>query len=416
MKLKPIIKNYEFLFYFILVTIATYLDFGALALAIFFLTQIARQLQDNRSTVLNKSTKLFGMFVFYYCVVSVYGLIIGAVSLKYFLEFILKYIAVPFTCFKLFPKNEKGIDSLIKAFQVLIVICALYGVIEQIIQYNYLVEFVRIDAKSFIESMNNKLLYNVAVSYYKPSSLFLHYTYYGCVLSCGLLFSVTHPFNNKMVNLAIRSLFCEQVLACQSRIAWVSIAVILFIHLFRKRKITSKMARSFLVVLASLVVVIILSPAMFQDLWSYIYKRFEVLAANGMSDGSLGQRAGTLFNWPKYFSDNMFRAIIGTGYRSNEIVYLPKYSYIRGVSTTDCMYTILLVDTGIVGIMLFFISYIRSFIIIKGLSEKKLLQYLFILFSIEFITFDISAFNTILLLLYFMLALFGSAYSINKKR
>lgn len=122
----------------------------------------------------------------------------------------------------------------------------------------------------------------------------------------------------------------------------------------------------------------------------------------GFSDGSLGQRFGTLQNISPYMAEHPFKALIGGGYASTGYDFLPKYSFFIGFQTTDSMLTTYLVEAGIIGSILLTVG---LFIYLISLDTKEPFDrfiFLFLIMTlIEMFFFDFFA-NNITLFLFYM--------------
>lgn len=336
------------------------------------------------------------IFIGYYFFISIIGLINGDLNIKMFGEFCIKYIFLPIIVINLIPKKEEQFEKTIYILKTLIFIFVIYGLIESLFKYNPFAYFITIDKKDWIVAMNNS-------KNYQCSSVFLHYNYYGIILLIGWILSSIYPY--KKINLVYKVLIIEQILVCQSRICWVAFLVLnlirLLIIIFKKKKISNQNLKIALTILIIIMIIILISPSILNKLAHFIIARFSNIFKYGFKDGSLGQRLGTLMNWPKYYKDNIIKGTLGTGYKSIMTYYMKIYSYFPGYSTADCQWTIFLVETGIIGSIFFIIAFFKIYKI-KGTERSNILKNsVIILFLIIALTLDVVSNNIILSLIYF---------------
>lgn len=122
----------------------------------------------------------------------------------------------------------------------------------------------------------------------------------------------------------------------------------------------------------------------------------------GFSDGSLGQRFGTLQNISPYMAEHPFKALIGGGYASTVYDFLPKYSFFTGFQTTDSMLTTYLVEAGIIGSILLAVGLVIYLISLDTKEPFDRFIFLFLVMTlIEMFFFDFFA-NNITLFLFYM--------------
>lgn len=296
----------------------------------------------------------FPLFVLYYILVSAVGILTGYVGFKNSVELLLKYVFLPIIIYVLIPEDYKKRLEMLKLLRNIIFASAIYGVIESLIEYNYMVGFVQLDTKAWMEAMNR-------ASNYQPCSMFLHYNYYGCVLILGFVFALYIPYKRKLVNMLYWLVILEQILVCQSRICWIAAVVLVMMQIVVSGKITNKKVRNLILVLMGCLCVVIFDPTLFSTIGDFIGKRFSRLWIYGFEDGSLGQRLGTLMNWPTYFQQHIIRGLFGTGYQSIQVEFMKEYSFFKGYSTADCQITVYLVETGIIGVVLLLMALINFF-------------------------------------------------------
>ena len=337
--------------------------------------------------------------------VSTIGIITSQVIFKTFIECIIKFVCLPYVVYCLCPMKKDDSRTMLFAVKDFIFVSAVYGLVESVLKYNYLERVVRIESVSWITTMNSRSVN------YQPSSLFLHYTYYGCVLLVGFVIGYVFPYRRKWMNILYTAVLVEQLIISQSRMSWVALIVLVLCEIVKTKRISNKHFRRGIVCSLMFLFVVIINPEPFIRIVNFVDGRFSVLWKYGFDDGSLGQRFGTLMNWPKYFNANPIKGIFGTGFQSVSNDFLRDYSYFSGYNTADCEYTIILVDIGIIGMILFIYAIVYFFS--KSLKKvtddgiRNVARLGMISLLIEFITIDVVSNNLIfsLMLMYIALAL-----------
>ncbi len=399
------IQKYAFPVFWVGLIFATYLGMGEYYLILVFGFVVFLAYNENKLYISKKRMKesYWHFFVGYYLVVSVFGLIAGYAGFKNFVEFILKYICLPVIIIFLIPKSRQKIQSMLICVKNFIFICAAYGLAESLLKYNYMADFVRLESKRFIQAMNLSMNY-------QPSSLFLHYNYYGGILVIGFLLAVFVPYKTKAVNLLYSAVILEQVLVCQSRINWGALLVVLTILVFMSQRITDRKLQIVTALGAAGLCVVIIRPSLLFGLLSFVENRFSRLWIYGLEDGSLGQRVGTFLNWFQYFKESPVAGILGTGYQSIGTVFMGRYSFFKGYSTADCEYTVYLVETGLTGVLLLTLA-VRRFLKMRECldADNKRMQRMgklgVVAYIVMCLTLDIASNNIMLAMLYFMIVL-----------
>lgn len=395
---------YLFPLFWIGLIATTYLGFGEYYIVgisvLFCLIPIVK----NHGVIRVHKSCTFFWFVMYYIIVSIVGIFTGYVGLNNFIELLLKYVVLPLIIYELIPSDSDNQVKMLKVLKSFIFVSCLYGLIESIMKYNFMVHIVRLNTKSWMESMNG-------AANYQPSSVFLHYNYYGCVLILGLVFAFFLPYRRKIWNFIYWIILLEQILVCQSRICWIATIVLLMLQIVKSKRITSTAVKRTLIIIMTCICVVIFNPDIVTFIGSFIRERFSRLWIYGFEDGSLGQRLGTLMNWPDYFQSNTIKGIVGTGYQSILVNYMKAYSFFKGYSTADSQITVYLVETGIIGIVILSIAIISFFRkkplncldaqTISAISKMALVA-----FCIECVTLDIVSNNIVQVLLLMVIVIF----------
>lgn len=320
------------------------------------------------------------LFIAYYLLASAVGFAGGLVSAADMVSFCNRYILIPLTVFALLPRQYSSLRKFMQTFKALMFIPICYGLWESIFHFNPLYKVVTIDASSWIRSMNSSLIY-------QPSSFFLHYNYYSFILVFLILCSFFFPFKALVWNIIFNALIIEQLIVCQSRMAWIAALLIVF-FLFISYKATYSRKIFILACIFFLgIFLLLVFPQVTSKFLNLFFQRFSSVVAFGFEDGSFGQRIGTLLNFGKYFAANPLLGISGTGYNSINNFFLEKYSYYSGYSTADNQYTILLVEVGIIGFVLFCLFIYRLLYRIFYTDKRLCAFILFIIF--EGITLDL---------------------------
>lgn len=408
-------KNNQYLFplFWIGLILTTYLEMGEYyIIGMFVLIGLISIIKNNGRACAYKKCSFF-YFVMYYIFVSVIGIFTGYVSFKNFAEFLLKYIVLPVTIFELIPnRNDRQIEML-KILKFFIFVTCLYGLIESIVKYNLMTSFVRLDTRVWMESMNG-------AANYQPCAIFLHYNYYGCVLILGLVFAWLLPYRVKFWNVIYWIVLLEQILICQSRICWIASIVLLMIRIGKGKRITNTAVKKGLLLIALCTCVLIFKPDILTTISNFVRNRFSRLWVYGFKDGSLGQRLGTLMNWPYYFQLNTVKGLVGTGYQSIMVYYMKKYSFFKGYSTADCQLTVYLVETGIIGVLILGVTLIIYFKrkkshCLDGKTISEISKMALMAFCVECMTLDIIS-NNIILSLILMLIIISDKQQVNGNR
>ena len=348
----------------------------------------------NMSRFKVKSRQGITFFILYYFLITIFGALIGNMELKSILLFLITYVVLPIAIGRIVGLAGEDKSVILCDFRNFIVLAALLGLAESFIKYNPLYRIVNISAGEWIVSMNN------TIRTYQPSSLFLHYTYYASILLTGLVIVLIVPYKSKILNVVLFAIMTEQLFATQSRICWIAYPIMIISYLGLSGKVSfRRMSGSLVKVLGGLLgvtlLIMLIKPSVISNLFTTISKRFSSLFIYGLADGSLGQRVGTLLNWPTYFGKNIFRGIFGTGFASIKPIFLDEYSYFQGYNTADCQYVTFLIESGIVGLAIFLvsiISYIRKNNKNKQTNIVLFFLIIMVIYAIECITYDMTTY------------------------
>lgn len=373
------ISNYYFTLFFVGLLFASYVHLGEEFVVICGVIVFATK------TKKFVSVKRFGaewfVFLIYYFIVTSMGLLIGVLNVKDFLEFIIQYLLIIVILNGVLAKAS-SLKECMTVFKNFIALSAIYGLLESVMQHNYLPDvFSSYAVMSRINTMN-------ILSYkYQSSSLFLHYTYFGVVLLFGIAINRIYPYKTSKSNVLFYLLCLIDLYFTKSRMCWLSLVVLIIYDMITNKIITKKMISRVLIAISSVIVTFILFNKQVVTLIETIYSRFAIISAYGMEYGSFGQRFGTLFNVPEYMINNPIAALFGSGYGSIKIAFLDKYSYFEGYGIADNQLTTFLIEVGIIGTSLVLIGI--SLFLLRNKTPKSLSRYLLIIMLFASITIDI---------------------------
>lgn len=370
------IRKYHLSIFLILLLLSTYLSLGEEFVLVVFVISITFMYKGK--IAIPKGS--FKIFIYYYAVVTTAGLLMGKLNIKSFIEFFLRYMCTPFIVFALIPdKFQERIDTL-RSIRSFIGISAIYGTIEYSLHYNPIVKILKISAKRWLEAMNISDIY-------QPSSFFLHYNFYACMLLSGIIITIVFPYKKRTLNILFYSLIITQLLLVQSRICWIAGTILLFYHVLSRKHLSIKHVSRMTMIIISFFVFILIKPVVLIKLINAIKIRFAPIFKYGFEYGSLGQRVGTLMNWPKYAIDSPIKGLFGTGFNSSSL-YLKNFSYFQGYSTADCQWTTYLVECGLLGTIILIAAMLHFMKMNKRnslfyLSKLGLLTYFILSFTFD---------------------------------
>lgn len=384
---------YLLLSFWFIIGVAYYRNFNlTIILPLFFLVVLQRLLSKQFTFYIKKQNVFLILFVVYYSFVSFLFL----KSTPSLTNFVIRYILLPTIAFgstSLYINTQRIKLFFIGCMKSLVILFALFGIYEWHTKYNPIGSFITTEAANWIKRMNE-----FANIVYYPSSFFTHYTYFAYVLLVGWLLSLIFPSKNKLFDYSYKGTVLFALIISQSRMAWITFVIITMIHYFLFVK---KVKISWLISIP-IVFIILNMSGVINRIVELVSSRFDRVISLGYSDGSFGQRLGTLQNVIPYMSEHPIKALIGGGYSSALFDFLPQYSYYFGFQTTDSVLTTYLIEVGIIGCLLLFIAlfiYISS--IDKTNSFNKLTILLLMMTLIEMFLFDFFA-NNITLFLFYM--------------
>ncbi|HFU4518381.1 TPA: O-antigen ligase family protein [Streptococcus suis] len=373
-----------------LVTFMLYTERGSNRFIILLaIVALSKQIATRNRVVIPSSFLPLICFVAYYIFISILnGTGIFIVTIKLLL--------LPFFIQSFIPIGVEKMEVLIDTLKKVMGLAGIFGIIEYFQHYNPLVNVVKINPVLWLEAMNNTL------SDYRPSSLFLHYTYFAYVMLIAFCISLVFPYKNRFKNLLYNSILLISIFLSQSRIIWIGLVLIL---LLKKLTVKTRISKNkFVLRMISIIFIPLVFAGVLDNVFGIIEARFYSIFKFGLVDGSLGQRVGTLVNWFAYLGENIFKGIVGGGYGSTS-EYLRNYSYFSGYNTVDSTITTFLVETGIIGSGLFYVGLSSLFYTFLSNRNKmtKLGLYILIVTFVASTTIDFLANDVILYLFYLVL-------------
>ena len=384
---------YVLLSLWFIIAIAYYRNYNlTVILPIFSLVVFHRIFTKGLSFKLGRQTFFLITFVAYYLLVSILFL----KSIPSFTNLLIRYVMLPSVGFYLAEttmESERSKFYFIGCMKSLVLFFSWFGIYEWFTKFNPISRFIMTDASAWINRMNE-----FSHIVYYPSSFFTHYTYFAYVLLVGWILGLSFPSKNKVIDYLYKGTVLFALIISQSRMAWITFITIMAIYfLFFARK-----ARLTWVVGTPIAVIALYATGIFGRVVDLVSIRFSRIFSMGFSDGSLGQRLGTLQNISPYMAEHPLKALVGGGYASTVFEFLPKYSFFAGFQTTDSMLTTYLVEAGIMGSILLTVGLVIYLIYLDTKKPFERFIFLFLVMTlIEMFFFDFFA-NNITLFLFYM--------------
>lgn len=379
----------------IIIGVAYYRNMNlTLILPMFVLVLVHRIFSKGLIIRLNKNSVYLVLFAVYYIFVS------GAFfrSSASFTNLVIRYVMLPIIAFYVASllvvvNGNKSKLFFVQCLKSFVMFFALFGIYEWNVRHNPISSFISTGAAEWINRMNE-----FSHIVYYPSSFFTHYTYFAYVLLVGWLLGLSFPSKNKAIDYLYKGAVLFALIVSQSRMAWITFIVIMVIYyLFFARK-----ARLTWVIGTPIVAITLYVTGIVGRVVALVSTRFSRIFSMGFSDGSLGQRFGTLQNVSPYMAERPLKALIGGGYASTVYDFLPKYSFFAGFQTTDSMLTTYLVEAGIIGSILLTVGLVIYLISLDTKEPFDRFIFLFLVMTlIEMFFFDFFA-NNITLFLFYM--------------
>ena len=392
----------------IIIGVAYYRNMNlTLILPMFVLVLIHRILSKGLIIQLNKNSLYLVLFAAYYIFIS------GAFfrSSASFTNLLIRYVMLPTVAFYvaslLVVNGNKSKLFFVQCLKSFVMFFALFGIYEWIVRHNPISSFISTGAAEWINRMNE-----FSHIVYYPSSFFTHYTYFAYVLLVGWLLGLSFPSKNKVFDYLYKGTVLFALIVSQSRMAWITfIAIMVIYYLFFARK-----ARLTWVIGTPIVAIALYVTGIVGRVVALVSTRFSRIFSMGFSDGSLGQRFGTLQNVSPYMAERPLKALIGGGYASTVYDFLPKYSFFAGFQTTDSMLTTYLVEAGIIGSVLLTVGLVIYLISLDTKEPFDRFIFLFLVMTlIEMFFFDFFANNITLFLFYMVWGVMAARVGIKTK-
>lgn len=389
-------KNHLFTMFFIGLITFVYIGLSEEYIILSFVISLLYSKKMD-SIRISKSKILVTIFLLYYGVSTIIGVLFGFSEPIQLVKYLVMFFMLPYTIKTILTKNKGELITYFCDLKNIIFISSIYGMYEWIFHKNNLYLLMKIPAANWLISMNNNHMG------YQPSSIFLHYTYYASFLLLGFVLCCIYPYKSRIINFLFYSFFIIQLFATKSRICWIAFIILLIYFMYRKKILTLKSIKKgslfvLIIIVISVVACIIIRPVFLLSLWEEIIRRFSILLIYGLRNGSVGQRLGTFMNWPTYFAKYPIIAFFGCGYGSMNNLFLKEFSYFAGYSTADCQYLSVLVETGILGFVIFIMAIIQT--LLNKISNSEALSIVVsstvVIYAIQGITYSFMSYIVIL--------------------
>lgn len=404
--MKKSIQEYVPLISWLVIIFATYIGKSSIAIISLFIACLFIMpyiINFKSKYSISNTSILFVLFILYYFLVTLIAMLFSGNANK-MIDFILRYIILLFVVYQVVLLNSSDLVKMLQKIEYFIVVTGAYGIFENITKYNFFAKYIRVESINWAKNMN------MLQSVYQPSSIYLHYSYFGVVVVCAWFISLMLPSKSKSLNIICKLILLTDIFICQSRICWISFMIGTVYYLFsRKSTVSIKALIRFSFILLIIITTFCILERKFQ-VTQTIVGRFSKIFVYGMQDGSTGQRIGTFTNWFQYAKTSPLEAILGTGFGSINN-YLLSYSYFSGYSTADSEITVFLVESGVIGVLLICWALIIT-ILQKNKTKIDLLANLVIVsFLVESVTLDLVA-NYFVLFLIMMFIILKSSNKI----
>lgn len=400
--MKVSLKQHMFVIFLACLLLSTYVGVSEELIIVYSLFFFLKR--KKFSAALSKRNIIVCLFLVYYFLITLAGVIMGYTELMSLAKFIIEFCGILYCVSSALDlDNVDNYNRTLNDLRNFIIVSAIFGTYETIVRFNPLTNIVV--AVDWLNAMNA-----YSIIRYQPSSFYLHYTYYAFFLLFGLIILLKYPYKNKIINLSAYCILIEQLFFSQSRMGWITFVILMLCYWVINTNLASKVKRKHIYCVCVLflvtLVTIVIKPEVLEVVNNTIIKRFSSIKTYGMADGSLGQRLGTLLNYPDYVSKYPIRAFVGTGFQSIEKAFLHEYSYFKGYVTADNQYLELIVESGIVGFIIFVCSIMQF--LKKGWDKKDdisvFCKIAFLLLFIQGITYSLTSyFQFVMVLLIFCL-------------
>lgn len=329
-----------------------------------FILLIGIVLRKNLKIELSSTEIVWGIFVFYTLLTTIFNLLIGTSSgmntnpiSSNMINFVIPMIAI----FILTQSSNKTV--FMKLFRDFIGCFTLLGVFEYITHNQFYKSII-----SFEGAKNNFSVYgDINLADYRTTLIFYHPYFYSVLLVVFLICLLYLPYKNKLIQIMAWILGSVNLFLTQTRSNWISLVLVLGLFYVKQYKKRNHKIVYFLVTVVTIFIIIevlsfivpILFPQ-FSDLIVNVFNsRISIMFNGGINDAS-GARL-TQLNLIKYLTTLPLQLFGGGDNFALHLIQIHPVSY--WTISVDNHYLVLLMDYGIVGLIIY------GYFIVKCIKE-----------------------------------------------
>ncbi|MBA2915961.1 O-antigen ligase family protein [Lactobacillus crispatus] len=329
-----------------------------------FILLIGIVLRKNLKIELSSTEIIWGVFVFYTLLTTIFNLLIGTSSgintnpiSSNMINFVIPMIAI----FILTQSSNKTV--FMKLFRDFIGCFTLLGVFEYITHNQFYKSII-----SFEGAKNNFSVYgDINLADYRTTLIFYHPYFYSVLLVAFLICLLYLPYKNKLIQIMAWIFGLVNLFLTQTRSNWISLVLVLGLFYVKQYKKRNHKIVYFLVTVATIFIIIevlsfivpILFPQ-FSDLIVNVFNsRISIMFNGGVNDAS-GARL-TQLNLIKYLTTLPLQLFGGGDNFALHLIQIHPVSY--WTISVDNHYLVLLMDYGIVGLIIY------GYFIVKCIKE-----------------------------------------------
>lgn len=324
-------------------------------------------------------------------------------------------------CSVAFIGGARGIQKhFFKYYRNVMVVFSIAGIFEYITHMQLYSFLIRTEAATY----NFQFYSNPASSVYRLIMIFYHPIYYAVLMSFAIVCVLYIPFKKSIVNWAVVLMMIFNILLTQSRTGWLLIVIIFILHFLKAHPpklngeivVSRKMINTFFIGSGILIIscLCFIKSDLFVGVREIMINRFNA----AFVDQNYGARLSN-FSLIGKISAKYGKGfyLLGGGFKY-ALVYLQEHPTVSGwTRAIDNQYISALIDTGVLGLMLYLSLPIFCVIgLIKNdWNDGKLndIPYLIgILFFIASFSFDTVNANIVY---YFVIIAFGSIHKTSNK-
>lgn len=329
-----------------------------------FILLIGIVLRKNLKIELSSTEIVWGIFVFYTLLTTIFNLLIGTSSgmntnpiSSNMINFVIPMIAI----FILTQSSNKTV--FMKLFRDFIGCFTLLGVFEYITHNQFYKSII-----SFEGAKNNFSVYgDINLADYRTTLIFYHPYFYSVLLVAFLICLLYLPYKNKLIQIMAWIFGLVNLFLTQTRSNWISLVLVLGLFYVKQYKKRNHKIVYFLVTVVTIFIIIevlsfivpILFPQ-FSDLIVNVFNsRISIMFNGGVNDAS-GARL-TQLNLIKYLTTLPLQLFGGGDNFALHLIQINPVSY--WTISVDNHYLVLLMDYGIVGLIIY------GYFIVKCIKE-----------------------------------------------